>query len=808
MPDALHLRRDAFGHHAAVALFLSLGPLVAAGCGGGGDTCEIDCAPPNCGDGFLDPDEECDDGNRADGDSCEADCRLPFCGNGILDLDEECDDGNEADGDGCTPECTRTCGDGVMDPGEECDDGNQLDGDDCRFDCVHPRCEDGIVDPGDLCLFGTVSYGSSSIDAIAVADVDGDGDPDVLGLSAAELNLYRNDGRGRLAEEPAHLFPDMADDGSIDAGDLDADGDIDLVVSRSFFDGEIVVLINDGSGQFALASSRAAAASFDPALGDVDGDGDADIVAVHSTPSLGLTWLANDGAGGFAGSLPIGDYAWFRLALADIDGDADLDGLITTGFDTVHLFRNDGNGAFTEAAPLSVPSSGKMALGDIDGDGDADMVISSDGYYVVSFFNDGSGAFTQHQSLAFDAPWVEELRDLDSDGDLDLIVSDWSIVVLVNDGSGWFTEAFSTSGGTAPIAADMDGNGALDLVTVSFSWGVAIILDDRAGALSPWVIRGGGSKLAAGDVDRDGDLDLLMSVDDRAVTVINEGGGRPVPMSAVSIQYADLVAVGDLDGDGADDALVSNRYVGTVTVLANDGNGTFVERQVLSLADDAAALFLADLDGDGRAEAGVVVQEELLLFWNQGDGTLGPAEALPGLAGITRGRAADMDGDGRVDLVICALRVTVRYNDGSSSSAAAFTDQVESTVNGLGCQLAIGDFDGDGVADFATGGAGTVTLALGDGQRRFDLLSVPTTIDGIYGADALDLDARAGDEIAVTSVYQGVRILGLVGGEQFAERLTLPGAGGEMVLLRDFDGDGIADILSSFGALGLVRSRP
>ena len=59
-----------------------------------------------CGDGNLDPGEECDDGNILDGDGCQANCMLPICGDGIVDPNEQCDDGNNIDGDGCEADCS------------------------------------------------------------------------------------------------------------------------------------------------------------------------------------------------------------------------------------------------------------------------------------------------------------------------------------------------------------------------------------------------------------------------------------------------------------------------------------------------------------------------------------------------------------------------------------------------------------------------------------------------------------------------------------------------------------------------------
>jgi cysteine-rich repeat protein len=92
---------------------------------------------PFCGDGILDPDEACDDGNDIDDDTCRNDCTPPMCGDGIVDPDEDCDDGNDVDDDTCRNNCTAPiCGDGIVDPGEACDDGNLDDGDGCSNQCT------------------------------------------------------------------------------------------------------------------------------------------------------------------------------------------------------------------------------------------------------------------------------------------------------------------------------------------------------------------------------------------------------------------------------------------------------------------------------------------------------------------------------------------------------------------------------------------------------------------------------------------------------------------------------------------------
>jgi cysteine-rich repeat protein/predicted outer membrane repeat protein len=101
-----------------------------------------------CGNGILDPGEECDDGNRNPSDGCTNACTI--CGNHIVTSPEACDDGNLINGDGCDRNCTRTaCGNGVRSANEQCDDGNTSACDGCSPTCkIEPpgyRCGDGLV---------------------------------------------------------------------------------------------------------------------------------------------------------------------------------------------------------------------------------------------------------------------------------------------------------------------------------------------------------------------------------------------------------------------------------------------------------------------------------------------------------------------------------------------------------------------------------------------------------------------------------------------------------------------------------------
>lgn len=107
----------------------------------------VDASVSGCGNGSIEPGEECDDGNQDDADACRSSCKKARCGDGIVwSAVELCDDGNTASGDGCTPACgPETCGNGKIEGAEVCDDGNRSALDDCLPSCLPSSCGDGFI---------------------------------------------------------------------------------------------------------------------------------------------------------------------------------------------------------------------------------------------------------------------------------------------------------------------------------------------------------------------------------------------------------------------------------------------------------------------------------------------------------------------------------------------------------------------------------------------------------------------------------------------------------------------------------------
>jgi cysteine-rich repeat protein len=200
------------------------------------------CSDPSvgsCGNGVVEGDEECDNGNplTAAAGMCTNACRFERggCGNGVPEAGEQCDDGNLVSGDGCDDSCywEDLCGNNVLDDGEECDDGNELDNDDCVLvdrQCKTARCGDGHVrtnparpsnreecdyeDPDDPEECTTHCTRPAVADGDADVDVDADADAEVD--AAAEVDA---DGE---VDADAQVAPDAEVDGGADAA-LDAD---------------------------------------------------------------------------------------------------------------------------------------------------------------------------------------------------------------------------------------------------------------------------------------------------------------------------------------------------------------------------------------------------------------------------------------------------------------------------------------------------------------------------------------------------------------------------------------------------------
>ncbi|MEE8154050.1 MAG: VCBS repeat-containing protein, partial [Phycisphaerales bacterium] len=220
-------------------------------------------------------------------------------------------------------------------------------------------------------------------------------------------------------------------------GDLDGDGNLDLVtgLQGGLFADSVAVLFGRGDGTFGdMATYDGGVEVFDVALGDVDGDGDLDLVVLDAGGQdfNGLlpgkfTVFLNAGDGTFSVHMTHGlGLRPTSMALGDLDGDGNLDIAIADEHgNVVTTYRNDGDGMFVfiEGYPTDTPFS--IAIGDLNGDGANDFVIANLLQNAVSVrLNNGDGTFGR--SVNYDSgtlPRAVAIGDLDGDGDADLVVS-------------------------------------------------------------------------------------------------------------------------------------------------------------------------------------------------------------------------------------------------------------------------------------------------------------------------------------------------------------------------------------------------
>ena len=291
---------------------------------------------------------------------------------------------------------------------------------------------------------------------IKTADIDADGDLDVLvaGMGIVTPNndsigsvvVIENLGSGRFSNRI--LLEDTYRVTYVEAGDLDGDGDLDLAVGKfGYFEGEVEWMEQTAPWEFKSHTLLDLPGTIHAPIADIDNDGDLDILALVSQNWEDVYRFENSGRGEFASSVIYGstikDYGSSGLEIADVDLDGDLDLVYTNG---------DG---FDYGIPGSRPWHGIQWLE-----------------------NTGNGKFGYHRLGDFSGSYSPVVVDVEGDGDQDILAvsgfNDWSkadavsFVLYENSGSEQFVShvlAYAPTHLVVLDAADMDGDGDVEFVT-------------------------------------------------------------------------------------------------------------------------------------------------------------------------------------------------------------------------------------------------------------------------------------------------------------------------------------------------------
>ena len=341
----------------------------------------------------------------------------------------------------------------------------------------------------------TQTFQNADVGAMAFADVDNDGDKDVLIIGKGGpilTTLYLNNGSGSFTVLPNPSLVNVYG-GDVKFLDADNDGDLDVFItgSTSSPSNTANLYLNNGSGIYTLSTGS----NFELMrggkndIGDVDGDGDIDIITTGQNPSgNSVTKLyLNNGSGIFnpQTSSPFTNLQYGAARFIDIDNDGDLDLLLcgenNTGQPKTELYTNNGSGIFTLNTSSIVDgfTNSDIAIGDIDNDGDIDFIIcGQSGANIATklYLNNSSGVFSELTGAPF-APVMlgtVKLADFDNDGDLDVYVmgtgpgggSAVIAKIYANMGTNTFIEAASIVGAyfSSAAIADVNGDNKVDII--------------------------------------------------------------------------------------------------------------------------------------------------------------------------------------------------------------------------------------------------------------------------------------------------------------------------------------------------------
>jgi len=634
------------------------------------------------------------------------------------------------------------------------------------------------------------------------ADLDGDGDLDILGKpynwQTPRLDLWINGGEGFNARPGVpfeHVIIDEngpADPHVKSTGDIDGDGAADPVAASSA-GGPLVWYRSPDWPRYEIAPSGRW--SCDAELADVDGDGDNDIVICEYYSLKRLEWYENP----LPASRPdsgawtlhvIGPGRAHDLEVADLDGDGDPDVAVRgqSGFGA-----NEGNRVvlwfqqspdYWSQAEIACPHGEGLALADIDRDGRPDVVTGG-----LWYANPGraGGEWKGHKFADFNQDAVVKTGDVNLDGRPDVVLSE-------AESSGpvcWFANSAGTAEG---------------------AWPRHVICDTLEK----------GHGLAVGDVDNDGDPDVAaaemhQSEDpDRVLVFLNLGNGNSWQEQALSrtgshaIRLADLDGDGDLDLFGANWKSVAQDSLAYIEVWRNVSGGANTlplsnwRRHVIDPDRPSRAVFIqaGDLNGDGLPDVAAGG------WWYPNPGKPAGKWARRSFGGRFNNLAVlhDFDHDGRLD----ALATTGKGAEPSAEFLWAH-NLGEGRFEILGnIPPADGDFlQGVAVAQASRGGPSAVALSwhgAGKGIQAFILPGDPVRERWSW-AKATDfsqdeqISAGDIDDDGDTDLLLGTWWLENRSGEVELHELFHTADSPDRNRLADIDGDGRLDAVVGYEAI-------
>jgi hypothetical protein len=574
-------------------------------------------------------------------------------------------------------------------------------------------------------------------DAVAIADLNGDGIPDIvtanfgtfseLGFTpGTTVSVLPGNGDGTFG--PARVFDTGVYPTSVAVGDFAGNGRLSIVTADEGFtglSGDVGFLQGNGDGTFrdpVFLGLGVSAASRSVAVADLNGNGRLDIVTANDSANGGsVSVLLGRGNNTFQNAIvsPASNDPGFnplRVIVRNFSGaghaDVAVSGFLGTKPPGLYILAGTGNGTFQ--APVGFEAGNlpnALIAGDFTGSGLSDLAVANiSGSNVSIFLAKPDGFFVTPSNVPLGVGATDlHAADLTGTGIPDLVTVNPqtnTVTVQLGQGDGTFQAPTAYAVGRKPrsvTVADLTGSGVLDLIVVNEGdRTLSVLMGNGAGTFQPAQT-------------------IAPVLDDAAIP--------------------ERVAVGDFDGDGKPDLAILERFMNGqndrsgVLVLHGNGDGTFSQnlpdRTVPFFVNDFLTNFIlqaADLRHNGTLDLvlGGGLPGVAVLLGN-GDGTFGVPRFLstghftPNVARAAV--VADVNGDGIPDILVADdevgnpgnLSVLLGNGDGTFKPAVLYP------VDFAPLSLTVGDFFGDGTLGVATANFNreTVSVLRGNGDGTF-----------------------------------------------------------------------------------------
>lgn len=371
---------------------------------------------------------------------------------------------------------------------------------------------------------------------------------------------------GQIAFQTNPVYSDgqyLSSYANVTTGDLDADGDLDILVS-TYGGNEVIAWFENIDGQGNYTPSKVINVTNEEVvvtIADINGDGYNDVITNYE-------WYPNLGSeGGFGDAISISSDFSASVEAVDIDNDGDLDILLS------HSWYNntDGLGALAlQQTFVTNPGNNfldKSVSGDIDNDGDVDIIsirFSSAGNLSWYENTNGNGVFGSSQLIiGLDEPEYIEVGNIDNDSDLDIVT-------------------FSRGSGDLDIHRNLN---------LGLSWNKSNIYTNNAH---------NSRSMDLGDIDFDGDLDISIAFDSSNFRWFRNSGSGSFLQRPTSSDANGFALNADVDGDNDLDLVLINDCTGTIAwdsypYTTGNPDRTYIETDLGTLKE----VFFGDMDLDG-----------------------------------------------------------------------------------------------------------------------------------------------------------------------------------------------------------------